>query len=247
MAESATRLKRLVQVKARQEPPPAGLEERIRNSIAEDSLEEIATPANEASSGSYSRGRSWLAAAALIVVAVTLLVISNFPPVLVHAEIAERALGCHVSGGNPQRNLCDSLCDGPRLCREILGHDVYLPIFHGEEITLSTVAPLSIDGQPAAQLVYTMNDGSKFSLIVMHAPEIEMAEREESYALVVGDDRICCCKKPHNGYSVLCRMLEETYICLVVETEDPSVFYQEHLKKGFDHATSWIEEEKTKK
>ena len=120
-----------------------------------------------------------------------------------------------------------------------------LPFFDCKKIKLSIVSRLRINGQPAAQLVYSfLEDCSQFSLVVMHAPQITMAEREEGYALVVGDDSVCCCKKPHNGYSILCRMIDETYLCMVVESEDPGSFYMEHLKDGFDKSISWMNKRK---
>ena len=97
-AKSGERLKHLVRVKARREPLPPGLAERVRGSLATETV-----AGSWATSGATRR--MWKSAAALALAAfVPLIALVLWPKKtsLVHAEVAEESLGRHLRFLNRQ-------------------------------------------------------------------------------------------------------------------------------------------------
>ncbi|MFQ5655358.1 MAG: anti-sigma factor family protein, partial [Planctomycetota bacterium] len=132
-------LKHLVQVKTVRPPVPAGLEARIRESIAAEALTErqpriLRRP---------PRARLlWAAALLLFILPALLFFWPN--PRDVHAEIAEHNFHSHLDSvtgvdGTP-RFSCDGRAMAQKILREELGLSVILPIFPGARVRYEGVS-----------------------------------------------------------------------------------------------------------
>ena len=175
--DAGRRLKRLVQVKARREPLPPGLEGKIREAIVGEttSFEAVVVPPeDDVPSGLPPRSSRWLPLAAMGLVAVSLLALSpsflSPEAALVHAQVAEQAVGLHALAGDTPAKICDS-CDATAICESVLGAGVLLPVFKNERVRLRGVCTERFGNTICAHLHYTLDD-QRFSMFAFQNPEV---------------------------------------------------------------------------
>lgn len=243
--EGAQRLKRLVQVKFRQQPVPPALGARIRESVAEDLVEDSTDPVPMPAPIIAGPGSSWRQRAAVLVVGVMLGLAGKMfyddlhaNPAMAHADVAHQALTKFVLLQEmDESEYCQpcSKADCSMICKKIVGAHVNLPQFNPQVVRVRAVSEDRIGQYATAHMHYSAGCSSGvryrfsvFPLPLSRANIVKNSEVDKGYFI---DDTLYVCKRL-KGYSLLCCKIGDTYLSIVVNSGDPQAFYDEVLRDG---------------